>query len=440
MKVHLIGIGGIGMSGLARYFKAKGWTVSGSDAMRSPLTDALKKEGIRVNIGHRASLIKPDMGLVVYNRAISPSNPEIREAGRLNVLTLPYAKVLGGITDEYKTIAITGSHGKSTTTGLAALTLIAAGLDPTVLVGTNLREFGNKNIRLGRSRFLVLEADDFGGAFLDYSPAYAIVTNIDREHLDHYGTFGGLKDAFLQFLARTSMGGTLILNRDNKNLYSLRERITHLGKARKLKIVWYSLADASTKKIKTILNIPGAHNVSNATAAYQLAKTLGIPEKKILKGLSRYNGAWRRMEYKGRFKGAAVFDDYAHHPTEIKATLAAFKEKYLNKKVVCVFQPHQAKRLQLLFKQFVGAFGDADQVVLMPLYKVPGRDEKPGKFDSLGLAKAVWKHSPDQLLVYLEDPKRLKRTLEELPGPLASKVIVMMGAGDIVNLTDSLVK
>ncbi len=440
MKVHFVGIGGIGMSALARYFKIRGWTVSGSDAARSKMTDALSREGMKVRIRHNKKLIKKDIGLVVYNRAIPSSNPELLQAKRLKVITLPYAKVLGGVTDEYTTIAITGSHGKSTTTALAALALIKGGLDPTVLIGTNLKEFGGKNIRIGKSPYLVLEADDFGGAFLEYSPAYCIVTNIDKEHLDHYKNFGNLKDAFLKFLARTRPGGTLILNRDDKNLRGLAGRIKTLAQERKLKVTWYSLRDPSTKRIKTILKIPGAHNLSNAAAVHALGKTLRIPKKKILAALGSYRGAWRRMEYRGRLGTARVYDDYAHHPTEIKATLQAFREKYPGKMIVCVFQPHQAKRLKALFKEFIRAFDDANQTILLPLYKVAGRDEKPGKFDSRGLAKAIWKSSPEHILVYLEDPNHIKRTITELPGPLPSKVIDMMGAGDIVNYTGSLLK
>jgi UDP-N-acetylmuramate--alanine ligase len=437
--VHLIGIGGIGMSGLARYFHSKGWQVSGSDASASALTKALVKEGIRVTIGHHKAAVRPNMGLVVYNRAIPHDNPELLAAKNLRIITLPYARVLGGITDEYTTIAITGSHGKSTTTALAALTLIKGGLEPTVLIGTNLREFHGKNIRMGKSHYLVLEADDFGSAFLEYSPTYAIVTNIDKEHLDHYKNFANLKEAFLQFLARTQRGGALILNRDDENLQELKTRIMTMAKNRGLKIVWYSLRDPSIKTIKTMLRIPGEHNVSNAAAAHALGKVLKISEVKIQKALNAYRGAWRRMEYKGRFRGARVFDDYAHHPTEIKATLAAFRAQYPGRKIVCVFQPHQAKRLKLLFNEFAGAFNDADETILLPLYKVPGRDEKPGRFDSLGLAKAVWKRDPQQFFLYLTNSRHLKNAILELPGPLSKKIIIMMGAGDIVNLTDSLV-
>jgi len=347
---------------------------------------------------------------------------------------------LGELTKKYATIAITGSHGKSTTTSLAGLMLIKAGFDPTVLIGTNLKELGGKNVRIGKGPHLLLEADDFGGAFLHYSPTVAIVTNIDKEHLDFYGGFSQLKNAFLQFLARTKHGGTLILNRDDKNLYFLRNKIKALAKKNKLELVWYSLRDPSTKKIKTILKIPGAHNTQNALAAYKLGRVLKISEKNILAALGSYNGSWRRMEYRGKYKNAPVYDDYAHHPTEIKATLKGFREKYPHSRLICVFQPHQAKRLAGLFKEFATAFNDADMAIILPLYKVPGRDEKIFQNrDSKALVRAIKAtkiKSTRKQVMYLENPKKLKTVLAEQASK--TSVIIMMGAGNIVNMTDSL--
>jgi UDP-N-acetylmuramate--alanine ligase len=460
--VHFIGIGGIGMSGLARYFKAQGYAVNGSDAERSPMTDSLKKDAINVKIGHNKGNLKPNTSFVVYNRAIKADNPEIVAARQLQIPVVPYASVLGELTERFATIAITGSHGKSTTTALAGLALIANGVDPTVLIGTNLKEFGGKNIRLGKSSCLVLEADDYGAAFLEYSPVISIVTNIDKEHMDFYKTLGGVKSAFLKFMARTVDHGALILNRDDKNLYSLKSKIATLAKKKKLHVVWYSTGgeknDSSKTSIvkgstqarmanmlKKTLQIPGAHNVSNAMAVLELAKLLKLSEKKTLEALAKYQGAWRRMEYRGTFKTTGtksslpVFDDYAHHPTEIKATLQAFREKYpAPQKIVCVFQPHQAKRLQILFKDFVGSFTDADTLILLPPYAVSGRDKPNEKFTSEKLAAAISKKYPHKQVYYLADPKRIKNTLKTvLP---SSGVIIMMGAGDIVQYTKLLMK
>jgi UDP-N-acetylmuramate--alanine ligase len=452
--VHLIGIGGIGMSGLARYFAAlsKGWkmtskwTVSGSDASRSPMTDELIKEGIKVKIGHKKGNISPDTGLVIYNRAIPSNNPELVAVRKAKVRSMTYAKALGKITKNYQTIAITGSHGKSTTTALAGLALMQAGLDPTVLVGTKLRELKGKNIRVGKGLYLVLEADDFGGAFMEYSPAISIVTNIDKEHMDFYKTFGNVKKAFLKFLSNTRTGGSLILNKDNAPLFSLKKQIARIAKKNKVDVTWYSLKNPAAKKIKKIIKIPGQHNVSNALAVLELGKALKIPEKKILTAIGSYQGAWRRMEHKGVIKqNVNVYDDYAHHPTEIKATLQGFREKFPQSPLVCVFQPHQAQRLELLFKEFTGAFDEADIVVLLPLYKVLGRDEKL-PHDSAALAAALEKRSPKKWITYVEDKKNLKKTLDDMffdmpvePGKQShSPVLIMMGAGDIVELTKQL--
>jgi len=454
--VHFIGVGGIGMSALARYYKAQRWQVSGSDVAGSSITAALQKEGIKVKIGHKKGNIGVRQGgLVIYNRAIPADNSEVVEARRRGLRVIPYAEALGELTDEYPTIAITGSHGKSTTTALAGLMLVAAGLDPTVLVGTNLREFGGKNIRVGRSGRLVIEADDFGGAFWEYSPAISIVTNIDREHLDFYKNLAGVKRGFMRFMAGTLPGGALILNRDDANLFSLRPSIAAIAKKKGLQVVWYSINHGASKttaaKIKKTIKIPGTHNVSNAMAAYELGKLLKISEKKIFASIGSYAGAWRRMEYRGELLldslKVPVFDDYAHHPTEIKATLQGLREKYPNRTIICVFQPHQAKRLQALFREFTSAFAETDVLVLVPFYKVPGRDDSDSKFNSERLAAVIAKkysHNRTRKKVfYLMQPNEiksfLKKKLDATMLRSSGAVLVMMGAGNIVTHTKRIV-
>jgi len=464
LGVHFIGIGGIGISGLARYFLAHKWVVSGSDAADGMMTQELVKDGVEVKIGHKKGNIPAETRLVIYNRAIPADNPELVaaeaavRAGKDMVL-LPYSEVLGRITEDYQTIAITGSHGKSTTTALAGLALMRAGLDPTILVGTKLADLGGKNIRMGHGPYLVLEADDFHAAFLDYSPAIAIVTNIDREHMDFYKTAANVKRAFLKFLSRTRPGGVLILNRDDAPLYSLRAAIAKMAKKGELKVVWFSTRGAGTgaagaggaamaRKIKNIIPISGEHNVSNAMAVMTLGKILKIPETKVLAAIGSYKGAWRRMELKGKVKGTKVmvYDDYAHHPTEIKATLAAFREKFPRSPLFCIFQPHQAKRLNLLFKDFGGAFDAADIVFILPLYKVLGRDEKFAH-DSAALVRVMQKNAPKKPIFYLEHPENIRPAVETILQNMKpdkrfsqSPVLIMMGAGDISDLTGKLLK
>lgn len=454
-KIHFVGIGGIGMSALARYCKARGSAVSGSDATRSDITDALRKEGIRIVIGHKKSNVDCHTAVIVYNRAISKDNPELREAKKLHIPAVPYAKVLGRITEEYKTIAITGSHGKSTTTAITGIILTKGGLDPTVLAGTNVKEFGNKNLRIGKNRYLVLEADDFGGAFWHYSPTHAIITNIDREHLDFYKNFAGVKRGFLKFVLRIRRGGTLILNRDDTGISNLKNKILKFAKNRDVRVVWYSLNDPAAKKIKKVIQIPGVHNTQNALAAYTLARTMKIPEKTILGAVHNFHGIWRRMEYKGKLKVKIsniksqtselfVFDDYAHHPTEIKATLQAFREKYPRSPLICVFQPHQAARLKALFKDFQSAFDDADIALITLAYNPTGRDVNDKKYDSEMLVKTIQEKYSKKRVFYLANLKNLKTALKILlisdGQHLTSNnpILIMMGAGDIVEETKKL--
>jgi UDP-N-acetylmuramate--alanine ligase len=448
-SIYFIGIGGIGMSALARYFKAQKWAVSGSDMVGSNLTKNLQKEGISVKIGHKKGHIRPGLALIVYNQAIIPDNSELKEAKRLGIPCRSYPQVVGDLTRQYRTIAITGAHGKSTTTALVGLILKKAGFDPTIIVGAELKELGGKNFRLGRGKYLVLEADEFGRAFLHYSPALAIVTNVDREHLDVYQSLAGVQKGFLKFIGEIKIGGMAVLNRDSEPLFVLKSKISVIAKKRNIKVIWYSFRDPAAKKIKRIIKIPGAHNVSNAIAAYRLATFLKIPESEILRAIGSFRGSSRRFEYRGKLKSAVggqrpnilVYDDYAHHPTEIKATIRAFREKYPGSELVCVFQPHQAKRLKALFGEFLTAFNGAKKTLILPIYKVAGRDEHYVGYDSEALVRTIQKKQPRKLIFYLKDPKNLEAALKTLVAgghTLSPAVVVMMGAGDIVNYTDLL--
>jgi len=437
-QVYFIGIGGIGMSALARYFLAQNWAVSGSDLVESSITKELVKEGVKVKIGQKKGHIVPGLGLVIRTQAISPENPEFMAAKELNLRVLTYPEAVGAITRRFKTLTIAGAHGKSTTTAMTAKVLIENGFNPTVILGSKYKMLGGKNFRSGKD-YLVLEADEYGGAFLNYSPTLAAVTNVDREHLDFYKNLANVKKAFLKFFGNVRRGGALILNEDDKNLKSLKAAVTKLAKKNSLRVIWYSQKGAEAKKIKNVLPLPGAHNISNALAAFGLGLALGIPEDGMLSALSKYEGIWRRMEYRGVLPGAdnLLFDDYGHHPTEIKATLAAFKEKYPDKKLICVFQPHQAKRLEALFKDFLGAFKDADLLLLLPIYKVAGRDEAQNKYSSEYLAFALKKKYPKRKIVYLADVGGLKKELISVSEGEQS-VTVLMGAGNIVDMTGRL--
>ncbi len=478
------------MSALARWFLAQKWAISGSDITFSPLLQELKKEGVKVKIGHKKANITSKIALVVYNQAIPASNPELKEAWRRGIPTLTYPEALGHLSRFYKTIAIAGAHGKSTITALLSLILVKAGFDPTVILGTLLKEFGNKNFRAGKSDYLVIEADEWKASFLNYSPLYAILTNIDKEHLDFYKNFSNVKKTFLKFInnigtspirrgstssiltltlkegesrkIENNPNSVLVANRDDKNLWALKSKIQKIAKRNNCQVIWYSTTTAMrphscrvaphrslVSKIKKVLKIPGHHNVSNALAAYTLARALGVKEKIILQALGQYRGAWRRMEFRGKLEignsKLEIFDDYAHHPTEIKVTFQAFKEKFPRRKIICVFQPHQAHRTKNLFKEFISAFDLADYLILLPIYQVAGRDKPHKGYTSADLAKKIEirnsKLGIRNSVFYLPSPKKLPVVIRSLVTTChLPVVIVMMGAGDIVNYTDLLLK
>lgn len=459
-RIHFVGIGGIGVSSLARYFLAQNWAVSGSDASKSNEVKELFRDGAKVTISHKPKNLDPKANLLVYSQAIPFDNPEIVEAKRLGIPVISYPEALGELTKQYRTIAISGSHGKSTTTAITSLIFREAGLDPTVIIGTKLKEFGSRNFssnfKLGKGPYLVIEADEYKDSFLNYYPEAILMTNIDREHLDHYKNFAGVKRGFKNFSKNLDKDGIMVLNHDDSPLQKLFKKDK--------RAIWYSLnCNLGDKKISKLIShsikIPGRHNVSNFLGAFKLARYFGIKQKDILRAISAYNGSWRRMEYKGELRITnnelwrskngkpiiPVYDDYAHHPTEIKATLSAFKEKFPKKLLVCVFQPHQSKRLEVLFKEFTEAFDEADVLVLLDIYKVKGRDNTNQKVNSEKLAEAITKRRTNlKELVYLPYPKRLRPTLEKVIKESADKkngaVVIMMGAGDVVNMTPDLLK
>lgn len=459
MKIHLIGIGGIGTSALARYFLSQNWEVSGSDETDSPLLRELKTEGVKICVRHQKKNLNPKTNLVVYTQAIPPDNPELKAARKLKIKTLTYPQALGKLTRGFTTIALAGTHGKSTATALTALALVEGGFDPTVIVGTKIPALGNKNFRLGKGKYLVLEADEYKDAFLHYYPHAALITNIDREHLDYFKDLSHIKRSFRKFINNLDDDGILVLNKDSSPLFSLRNMLRSLLRSKK--IIWYSLREKSlTQKIKKHLKIPGEHNLSNALGVYKLARALGIKEKNIFKAFSRYQGAWRRMEFRGDLQVTGlrslvpVYDDYAHHPTEIKATLAAFREKFPKAKIICVFQPHQAERLKKLFKEFTGAFDEADVLILLDIFRVAGREKHEARstkyeIDSKKLAEAIQRRKGGPKITYLPKPDLLRNSIirnlymlhdsrYKIPRPQA--VVVMMGAGNIVDITPRLLK
>ncbi len=434
MKIHFIGIGGIGVSAIAKYYLEKKAGITGSDLTSSEITKDLIKKGAKVFIGHHNSKnIQKGTDLVIYSPAVQPINQELKEAKRRNIKTLSYPEALGELTKNHYTIAITGSHGKSTTTCMIGLLLAKAGLDPTVIVGTKLKEFGNSNFRAGKSKYLVIEACEHLESFLNYWPKIIVLTNIEADHLDYYKNLKNVLRGFKRFISHLPDSGILVANKDDKN--------TRLViRSMKSQIKYYRLKQPEAKKLKLYMNIPGDHNVANALAALTVARILKITDDISFRTLSEYKGSWRRFEeqaIKIKNKNIKLISNYGHHPTEIRVTLKAAREKYQNKRITCVFQPHQYQRTYYLFKEFVQVFKKAliDKIIIDDIYDVAGREEQKirEKVSSEKLVKAINKKS----VIHLPREKIINYLKENLN---EGEILIVMGAGDIYNLTLSLAR
>jgi len=429
MKVHFIGIGGIGVSALAQYYLEKGHQVSGSDLNSSEITEFLRVKGARIYIGPQlARTVLANIDLVIYSPAVQKNNPELMAAKKLGIKCQSYPEALGELTKKYFTIAVSGTHGKSTTTAMIALILIRAGLDPTVIVGTKLKEFKNSNCRVGKSNYLVIEADEHFASFLNYWPKIIVLTNIEADHLDYYKNLQNILKTFKEYISHLPKDGVLIFNKNDKNILEITKN--YIGDT-----YGFSGKQNEAKKIKNILKIPGEHNVYNALAALTLARVLKIPDKVTYKTLSEYKGAWRRFEIK-KLRSITVVSDYGHHPTQIRATLKAAREKWPKRKIWLVFQPHQHQRTFYLFKDFVMVFKKAllkhwvNKCIITDIYGVAGREKKEirKKVNSEKLVKAINKKDA----IYLPKQKILNYLKKNLGG---GEVVIIMGAGDIYKLT-----
>ena len=378
---HFIGIGGIGMSGIAEILLSMGMKVSGSDLRRSSVTDRLARLGATIYEGHNAANIA-GATVVVTSSAVAPTNPEVVEARVHKIQVIQRAEMLAELMRLKYGIAIAGMHGKTTTTSMVASVLGAGGLDPTVVVGGRVDALGS-NARLGASQFLVAEADESDRSFLKLSPILAIVTNLDREHMDTYRDMPDVEQAFLTFMDKVPFYGSVTACLDNPQLASILPRAHR-------RVFTYGIAPESDYRLELLepapdcfscfqvhtkrgalgpfsLHVPGRHNVLNATAAVAVAHQLEISPEKIAEGLERFRGVDRRFQQRGQARGITVVDDYGHHPTEIRATLAAARE-FNRGRLHIVFQPHRYTRTRDLLDEFGAAFGDADTVVVLPIY------------------------------------------------------------------------
>lgn len=430
-RVHFVGIGGIGMCGLAELLHHMGAVVSGSDQSENANTQRLLDLGMNVQIGHSGHLVE-NADVVVYSSAVKPNNPEIVEARKLKIPVIKRAEALAEIMRLKKAIAIGGSHGKTTTTGLVGSVFLAAKRDPTIVVGGRLDLIKSTAI-LGTGEWFIAEADESDGSFLKLSPEIVVITNIDNDHLDHFETMESLEQAFLSFGSLVPFYGAAVVCGDDPRI----KRVFH-GFSKRL--ITYGFNDDNDFILKKFdkgfsirtpegnaLNfnprVPGRHNALNATAAAICGLQAGVSPEDCIKGIENFTGVGRRFERKGEHKGALIYDDYGHHPTEIRATLKAFKENFPGKKIIALFQPHRVSRTMLCWNDFLECFGDADEILIADIY--------------LAGEQAVTGVNSEKLVHEMShSAKRYVGAIQGLSRQIASTlnsnvVFVTLGAGDV---------
>ncbi|MCD6283677.1 UDP-N-acetylmuramate--L-alanine ligase [bacterium] len=424
MHYHFIGIKGIGMSALASYFRSKGIFVTGSDL------------GLG---GHCAKNISKDIDLVIYSLAIKKDNPEIKRAKELKIPCISYAQALGKLTKEKFTIAVSGMHGKSTTASLISLILDKAGLNPTVIVGTKIKEFNYSNFAVGgrpdfrkvnlsnklkseisSNGILVIEADEYCSSFLNYWPRILVLLNLEREHLDYFRNLSHIKRIFLEYISHLKKDDFLVVNKEDRNL-------KEIVKSAKCRVIFFS-----GKNFRDI-NPKFRELRDDFSAALKVSEILKIPKEISERAIKNFNGVWRRFDLRTIINGAEIYDDYAHHPTEIKLTLSMAKRITKNSLWV-VFQPHQYKRTYLLFKDFVKSFDKADKLILVPIFSVPGRESLniKRKINSEKLADNIlrrWKRLKYKKEIFFMDIKEVHKFLYKNLNK--GDLCILMGAGDI---------
>lgn len=447
MNVHFIGIGGINMSALAEICINKGYTVTGSDMQDSYLINHLRALGAKIVIGQKKENITDDINMVIYTAAISNDNEEFQAAKEKNILMINRAAFLGQIMREYKnSIAVSGTHGKTSTTSILSTIFNYAEKDPTILVGGNLSTIGG-NVRIGNSEHFITEACEYVDSFLNFNPLISIVLNIEEDHLDYFSGIEEIKASFNKFGKLLPKEGFFIINGDSENTkditYDVKATIIRFGQKETndtiISDIRYDEDGYAMFKLKYNgvalgtfnLSIYGLHNVYNATAAIITAIVSGIDVDTIKSGIKLYKGVGRRFEKKGEYKGALVIDDYAHHPTEIKATLAAAKN-LKKEKMWVVFQPHTYTRTRALFDEFTQAFHAADKVIVADIYAA--REQDPGDINSKMLVEGLYTNHVDA--IYLPSFDDITDYLKENIGP--NDIVITCGAGPIFKVGNSL--
>lgn len=419
-KVHFIGIGGIGMSALARLFLAEKKQVSGSDRASSQITQTLESEGITLFPTQVAGNISSDTSLVVYTEAMAQDHEELVRARELGIPTMNYFDALGMVANEYYLIAVAGSHGKTTTTAMLIDIMEEAGFDPSAIVGS-LRSKTKSNYQRGKSKYFIVEACEYRRDFMSLTPDVLVITNVEHEHVDYYKNLGEVQQAFRELAQQVREGGVVVVNFGAENIAPILEGLT-------VSIVDYGKYFDPLQK----LTMPGMHNQMNAAAAKAAADFVGITKEISKTALQNFTGTWRRFEYKGEVNGAKIYDDYGHHPTEIKATIAGARELYPDRNITLVFQPHTYSRTQELFTDFVDALGTADKIMLLPIYAA--REENTFGITHSKLVEALQKNNKDaKAFDSFED---VIVEIKTSAGP--EDLVLVMGAGDVSHLTAKL--
>jgi len=445
-KIHLIGCGGIGLSGIAWILLKEGKILSGSDTDASNLTGKLQKQGMKFFLGQRGKNITEDMELIIISAAIKDDNPELKRAKELKIPVISYAQALGLAMETGFGIAVAGTHGKTTTTAMITFILKEAGEEPNFVIGGEVKELGG-NSGVGNGNFLVAEACEFNRNFLSLKPKVAIVTHIEEDHLDYYQNLQEIKEAFAEFVSLVPADGFIVLSEQARRcLPKIKTNIfTYgFGEGNNYQAVRISLEKDRTNfnllyqknYIPISLSVPGKHNILNSLAAFAVCEQLGIKEEIIKKALKNFKGVDRRFEIKGKFKNITIIDDYGHHPTEIKATLAAVRQRYPDNRVIAIFQPHQYSRTRFFLDDFAQAFGKANLVIVPEIYFVRDSAEEKRLVNSKNLVDKI-KESKGNAL-YIPDFVSIVNYLLKIIRPF--DVVLTIGAGPVYQIADELVR
>jgi len=418
-KIYCIGIGGVGLSALAQLLIDKGISVSGSDREASPVTKMLESMGVEVYIDEEVH-IDEDCDICVFSIAIDENHPDRIRARELGITEMTYPEALGEISKEYYTIAVSGTHGKTTTTGMIADILIDAGLEPTVVVGSMLKKYSSNYIK-GSGEILIVEACEYRKSFMNLNPDMIVITNIDEDHLDFYKDLNDIKSSFKEFVGKLDQKGTVVCNFCDDVVASVVDE------------TFANIEDYSLVSLTKNPGVPGEHNIQNAKAAAAVAKLLSVGEKDIGDSISNFESTWRRLEEKGKMdSGTVVIDDYAHHPTEVRATLNTLREIVGEYKLVVVFQPHLYSRTKIFYKDFAKYLDIADKIILLPIYAA--REKEDNDVNSEMIADLI-----DPEKVYLaENLEDGVNKIKELDLK-ENDIVVTMGAGDVYTIGERLV-